>query len=246
MARAGSGARARAGFGACAPAGPGYPRAGMASDRDMGLGGDERLWLRRLRWRLRGALQGPAFVLATLVEAVLLNRLPVAGDEGLDPFGGLLAAAFLNLAIVAVAAPLLTRLGRLRRRRSAGRTPIAIATDRTATLLMGAVAAGVLLVGLVHRGEVQESRAEYRAQLNAVRAYLAHQAPSEYRASIGLENVWKQGDDFYRTCVPGRDARRSLCLFVDTSGPAVSITRDPDQQSNAKIAGPENPGRLGG
>jgi len=218
----------------------------MASDRDMGSGGDERLWLRRLRWRLRGALQGPAFVVATVVEAILLNRLPVAGDEGLDPVGGLLAAAFLNLAIVAVAAPLLARAVRLRRRGRAAEMPIAIATDRMASLLMAAVAAGVLGAGLVHDAEVQESRAEYRAQLNAVRAYLAHQAPPEYRASIGLENVWKQGDGFYRTCVPGRDARRSLCVFADTSGPAVSITRDPDQQSNARIAGPENPGRRGG
>jgi hypothetical protein len=216
----------------------------MASERDTGLGGDERLWLRRLRWRLRGALQGPAFVLATVVEAVLLNRLPVAGDEGLDPVGGLLAAAFLNLGIVAVVAPLLARVRRPRGRRAG--MPIAVATDRTATLLMGTAVLAVLGVGLVHRAEVQESRAEYQAQLDAVRAYLAHQAPPEYRASIGLENVWKQGDDFYRTCVPGRDARRSLCVFVDTSGPAVSITRDPDQQSNAKIAGPENPGRRGG
>jgi hypothetical protein len=216
----------------------------MASERDTGLGGDERLWLRRLRWRLRGALQGPAFVLATVLEAVLLNRLPVAGDEGLDPVGGLLAAAFLNLGIVAVAAPLLARARRPRGRRAG--MPIAVATDRTATLLMGTAVLAVLGVGLVHRAEVQESRAEYQAQLDAVRAYLAHQAPAEYRASIGLENVWKQGDDFYRTCVPGRDARRSLCVFVDTSGPAVSITRDPDQQSNARIAGPENPGRRGG
>ena len=216
----------------------------MASERDTGLGEDERLWLRRLRWRLRGALQGPAFVLATLIEALLLNRLPVAGDEGLDPVGGLLAAAFLNLGIVAVAAPLLARVRRPRGRRAG--MPLAVATDRMAAMLMGAVVLAVLGAGLVHRAEILESRAEYRAQLNAVRAYLAHQAPPEYRASIGLENVWKQGDDFYRTCVPGRDARRSLCMFVDTSGPAVSITRDPDQQSNAKIAGPENPGRLGG
>jgi hypothetical protein len=216
----------------------------MASERDTGLGEDERLWLRRLRWRLRGALQVPAFVLATLLEALLLNRLPVAGDEGLDPVGGLLAAAFLNLGIVAVAAPLLARVRRPRGRRAG--MPLAVATDRMAAMLMGAVVLAVLGAGLVHRAEIQESRAEYRAQLDAVRAYLAHQAPPEYRASIGLENVWKQGDDFYRTCVPGRDARRSLCMFVDTSGPAVSITRDPDQQSNAKIAGPENPGRLGG
>jgi len=143
-----------------------------------------------------------------------------------------------------VAAPLLARL--LRRGGRRRELPIGVATDRTATLLIGAVAVGVLAAGLVHRTEVRESEAEYRAGLDAVRAYLAHQAPAEYRASIGLENVWKQGDDFYRTCVPGRDVRRSLCLFVDTSGPAVSVTRDPDQQSNAKIAGPENPARLGG
>jgi hypothetical protein len=219
----------------------------MAADRDTHAGGDERLWLSRLRWRLRGALQGPVFVVATIVVAVLLNRLPVAGDQGLDLVGGLLAAAFLNLAVVAVAAPLLARLQRrLGYEGRASERPIAVATDRVASVLMVAVAVGVLVVGLLHRSEVQESRAEYRAQLGAVRAYLAHQAPPEYRASIGLENVWKQSDDFYRTCVPGREPRRSLCLFVDTSQPVVTVRRDPDQQSNAKIAGAENPGRIGG
>ncbi len=226
----------------------------MAADRDTHAGGgDERLWLSRLRWRLRGALQGPVFVAATLVEAVLLNRLPIAGDEGLDPIGGLLAAAFLNLALVAVAAPLLARAQRRLARRGWGRRgrrdphePIAVATDRVASFLMVALGTAVLVTGLLHRAEVQESRAEYEAHLAAVRAYLAHQAPPEYQAAIGLENVWKQGDDFYRTCVPGREDGRSLCLFVDTSGPAVSIRRDPDQQSNARIAGSENPGRQGG
>jgi hypothetical protein len=219
----------------------------MAAHRDTRSGGDERLWLSRLRWRLRGAWQAPVFVLATLAEAVLLNRLPIAGDEGLDPFGALLAAAFANLAVVAVVAPLLARA--VRRGGREGRSaamPIAIATDRMAARLMVLLVGVVLAAGLLHRGEVQDSRAEYRAQLNAVRAYLAHQAPPEYRASIGLENVWKQGDDFYRTCVPGRERRRSLCLFVDTTGPVVSVTRDPDQQSNARIAGAENPGRTGG
>jgi hypothetical protein len=151
------------------------------------------------------------------------------------------------LLALAVAAPLLARLQRrLGFEGRAAERPIAVATDRVATALMAGVAVVVLAVGLVHRSDVQESRAEYQAQLDAVRAWLAHQAPPEYRASIGLENVWKQGDDFYRTCVPGREPRRSLCLFVDTSGPAVSITRDPDQQSNARIAGAENPGRMGG
>src|SRR4028119_2074227 len=42
-------------------------RRGGARARAGGRGGDGRLWLRRLRWRLRGALQGPAFVLATVL-----------------------------------------------------------------------------------------------------------------------------------------------------------------------------------
>ena len=36
----------------------------------------ERLWIRRLRWRMRGAWQWPAFAVLTLVDALLITRLP--------------------------------------------------------------------------------------------------------------------------------------------------------------------------
>lgn len=203
---------------------------------------DESIWRARLRWRLRGAWQAPAFAGFTLLEAVLLNRLPISGDEGIDPIGGFLLCGFFNLAIVAFLAPVAARLAR-RRRPSA--LPLGVLQDRVATSLMGALAVGLLAIGIAHHADVEESRREYERQLVAVRAYVAHQAPPEFRAGIGAESVWKQKDDFYRTCVPGPDPRRNLCLYVETDG-VTTVTRDPDMQSNSRIAGPDNPGRRGG
>src|SRR5213076_1553554 len=74
----------------------------------------ERASLTRLRWRLRGAWMWPAFVALTVADALLLHQLPIATD-GVDVVPALLLAGFLNLVVVAVAAPLAGRL--LRRRR---------------------------------------------------------------------------------------------------------------------------------
>ncbi len=208
----------------------------MAEDRD------ESIWRARLRWRMRGAWQGPAFVAFTLAEAVLLNRLPIAGDDGLDVVGGFLLCGFFNLAIVSAAAPLLARLVRGRR---PSPLPVAVFQDRVGTSLMAALAAILVAIGIGHRAAVAASQREYAQQLQVVRTYVARQAPPEFRAGIGAESVWKQKKSFYRTCVPGPDPRRNLCLYVDTEGVAT-VTRDPDMQSNSRIAGPDNSGRRGG
>lgn len=208
----------------------------------MGEDEDERIWQARLRWRLRGAWQAPAFVAFTLVGAILLNRLPIAGDDGLDVVGGFLLCGFFNLVVVGFLAPVAARL--VQRRRPSP-LPLAVLQDRVATSLMGILAATLLTIGIVHHASVAASQRDYVEQLRAVRAYVADQAPAEFRAGIGAESVWKQKDGFYRTCVPGPDARRNLCLYVDTEGVAT-VTRDPDMQSNSRIAGPDNVGRQGG
>src|SRR4051794_39650492 len=70
----------------------------------------------RLRWRMRGAWQWPAFPALTVIEAVLLNALPVWGD-GVGGFvPGLLLAGSLTLVVVAVIAPLVGMIVRRRRR----------------------------------------------------------------------------------------------------------------------------------
>ena len=38
--------------------------------------------------------------------------------------------------------------------------------------------------------------------------------------------------DLFRTCVPGRDPKRWLCLIVDTSRSPAAVKRDPNRESN--------------
>jgi len=111
---------------------------------------EERVWWTRLRWRLRGATMWPAFLVAVVVDTVLLRELPIAGDIAPDVFAAILLAFFFNLVIVAVGAPL---AGRLVRRRRPG-LPKVIADDRAGTALIGLVTVVVLGVGLAHHPAV--------------------------------------------------------------------------------------------
>lgn len=207
----------------------------MAEDRQ------ERLWLARTRWRLRGAWQWPAFLVLTLAGAFLLHELPFAGDKGFDIAAAFLLCGFANLLILAVLAPGVAFAWQKVR---PGVVPD-VARDRAATVLMGALFATFVVVGVAHKGAVDDAQARDAAQLSAVRRYVHNQAP-EYLLGIGAESVWKQNATFYRTCVPSDRADRALCLFVDTSGPVPTVVRDPDQRPNSYVAGPDNPGRIGG
>ncbi len=49
-------------------------------------GEERRDRVRRLRWRLRGAVLWPTFAVLTVADGVLLHLLPIAGDViGLVP-----------------------------------------------------------------------------------------------------------------------------------------------------------------
>src|SRR4051794_39915697 len=106
----------------------------------------ERVWLSRLRWRIRGAWQWPSFVALTLVDAVLLHQLPIAG-EGPDWVPAVLLAMFFNLLAVAVVGPLLGLA--LRRRRPD--LPRVVATDYGGTAALVGTAALLAGIGLAHR-----------------------------------------------------------------------------------------------
>src|SRR5690242_13063099 len=71
---------------------------------------ERRQALRRMRWRMRGAWQWPAFFAFTLADAAVLALLPFygGGPGGFVP--SVLLAGFFNLAAVAVGAPLAGRL----------------------------------------------------------------------------------------------------------------------------------------
>lgn len=209
-------------------------------DGDEEHGTDEGLRdrLRRLRWRLSGAWTLPTFALATVVGTVVVVVLPLAGQSS-NVVGAFLLCGVLNLFLLAVVAPGAGYV--LRRRRP--ELPRDVATDRAGTALMTAMVGLLLAIGIAHHGSKVASDATDRRQLEAVRRYLHDQAAPEYLANIGNESVWKQTDDLYRTCIPGRDPRKNLCLYVDMSGPYPAIRVDPDQQPNSVVAGPDNPGR---
>jgi hypothetical protein len=208
----------------------------------MGPGGRdelEPLWRSRLRWRLRGAMLWPAFGVAIVVDALLLQLLPIAGDGRPGPVGALLLSTFFNLLVVAVLTPLAG--GRLRARRPA--VPRVVADDQAGTALLGLLAVALLGLGLAHRPAVEAADRDFEAQSLAVRRFVAHQAPARYRSNVDRADTWRQAPDLFRTCVPGPDPSRALCLIVTTDQSPPGVTVDPDQRPNSLVSGPDNPGR---
>lgn len=208
----------------------------MAADRRVPLAA----WRTRLRWRLAGAWQWPAFFVLTAVDAVVLARLPFAGGRS-SLVGSLLAAGLLNVIVLAV----VPRPGGWLLRRRRPDLPREIASDFAGSA--GLVALCVLLVvgGVLHRPSLREADAALVTATSTARAYAAHHAPQRYLPLRG-EDTWRQSDDLFRTCFAGPDPRRDFCVVVRLDE-ATPITRvDADQRPNATIAGPGNPGRIGG
>jgi hypothetical protein len=185
----------------------------------------ERVWHRRLRWRLRGAWQWPAFVALTVVDGVLLAVLPFTGD-GSTLMAGLLIAGFINLFAVAVLAPVAGRALRARR----PDLPRLIARDYAGTAALLAVAALLLAGGLAHRPAVQGERDDERAAVAGVHEYVLGHAPA-YRGGLRAIDALQLEPELYRACVPGR--ARWLCLFVSTDQRPAGVTLDPDRVPNS-------------
>jgi hypothetical protein len=194
---------------------------------------ESSVWLTRMRWRMRGAWLWPAFVVLTIAEGVALEVLPVAGDGPGGVVPGVLLAGFANLIVVAVAAPLAGR--RLRKRRPD--LPRVIADNYAGTALLVAMALGIVALGLLHRPAVVAAEDDLRAQAAAVHDYVVAQAPG-YRAGLALADPLRVEEDLYRTCVPGRDPKRWLCLFVSTEQRPAGVTLDHDRSPNTGYRGP--------
>jgi hypothetical protein len=176
---------------------------------------------------MRGAWMWPLFFALTLGEAVLLNELPLSGDGPGGFVAGLLIAGFVNLFLVAAAAPVLAR--RLRRRRPD--LPKGVAIDRAGTALLCAAALAAVAAGAVHRPQVQAEEDDRLAQALAVSDYIHSQAP-EYRPGLQAADSLRLKEDLYRTCVPGRERDRPLCLFVSTDQSPPGVTLDTERIAN--------------
>jgi hypothetical protein len=188
----------------------------------------ERLWTRRLRWRMRGAWQWPLFAVLTVIDGVVLSELPFYSRGPGTLAGGLLLAGFANLLVVAVVAPLLG--AGLRRRRPD--LPRLVASDYAGAGALGTLTLLFVLGGVLHRPAVAADRAEVAAVAASTRGYVLGSAP-EYRGGVTRMDAIQLEDDLYRSCVPGADPQHWLCLFVKTAQRPPGIVRDPDQTPNS-------------
>jgi hypothetical protein len=198
------------------------------------------VWRTRLRWRLSGAWQWPAFAVLTVVDAVVLARLPFSGGRG-NLVGSVLAAGLLNVIVVAVAGPV---GGALVRRRRAD-LPREIAADQGATFGLVALALLLLVGGILHRPALRQADNAHDVAISTATVFAAHHAPARYLPLHGSD-TWESGPHLFRTCFSGPDPARDYCVFVRTDETTPIVRRDPDQRPNATIAGPDNPGRSGG
>ena len=201
-----------------------------AADERMSLA---RMSLARLRWRLRGASQWPAFGLALIADALLLHLLPIAGTAtGIAP--AVLLAFLFNLVAVAVLAPLGAALLRLRR----PDLPRIIARDHVGTALIAAIALAVAALGIAHHSAVGAHERMFRSLSNAVRGFVAGHAPAEYRRRVDRADVLQLDAGLYRACVPGNGSRRQWCMLVEMSRARPSVRADPSGSPNASYGHP--------
>ncbi len=172
-------------------------------------------WLARLRWRSRGAWLWPTFIVVTVLDAVIVHSLPIAGDSQ-TLLGGVVFALVLNvLAVLLLSRP----LGALLRRRRTD-MPVAVARNYGGTAAVTIVTAAMLSGGLLHHPAlIADQRALRDAIVRAV-AYIGDRAPSPFRQMATHPDTYTiQAGALYRICVPNRAGTRSYCVIVKSNLP---------------------------
>ena len=209
---------------------------------------EERFWRSRLMWRLRGGLQWPAFVLFTLLDAVVLWQLPPLATRDLNPFDGVFMAIFGNLILLGVAAPFLTKRMMRRRQVPAPAGPTVpppevereVLQDRVAAALLAAGLVACVVSGLANRPVIVSETRETEEVGRELRAYVQRSGNPELRRNLEAANTIRLGEGYFRACLPRDDRRRYVCILVNTNTDPVKVKRDPSSSSNAEIVGPND------
>ena len=184
--------------------------------------------LRRLRWRMSGAWLWPTFVVVIVLEAGLLHWLPIAG-KGSGLIAGLLLAGSLNLIAIVV----IGGVGSILLRRRRGDLPKVVADDYGGLAALTFVGLAFLVAGIAHRPELQAEQEAFSAQSLATRLWVRNNGDAFAQAHIDAADSVLIDTNLYRTCVPGPDPKRWLCLIIDTSRRPPVVRRDRSRESNA-------------
>ncbi len=186
-------------------------------------------WLARMRWRRRGAWLWPMFIVAMAADAVIGHALPPAG-ESQTLLGAALLGCFLNLvAVVLLSKP----IGAVIRKRRPD-FPRIVARDYGGTTAIVAIAAVLLVVGLLHRPSIVAHRRAMQDAIARAQAFIGDRAPAEFRRNVEEVSTFViQPGSIYRTCVPSDTRPRDYCVVVRVHMPLDQSVVFDGYESNA-------------
>ena len=196
----------------------------------------ERLWVRRLRWRLRAAWQWPAYAVLTLLDAFILHELPPV-RTGVDFIPGLIIASFTNLFLMGAVGPFLAK--RLVRQEAPGAVPptvrLEVLKDRAAAILLGLATLGLVAAGLATYPLRVNETDDLARNAELVEEYLPGNAPHEIQRNYETANTIRLEEGYFRTCINYDDRTRVWCVFVDVDAEPPTVVRDPSSIPNQEF-----------
>ena len=191
-----------------------------------------RARLVRLRWRRAGAWLWPSFIAFTLADAVIGHALPPAGSTESLTAAGLLGLVLNLLGVLFLSRPIGWGLRRFR-----GDLPGFVARDYGGTLVVLALTATLVTVGLLHRSAIHASQRDMQDAIARAQAWIGDRAPDEFRHNLQMVSLLAiQGGTIYRVCVPNVQHTKSYCVIVDRSKPLDQSVRFSGYEPNATLA----------
>jgi hypothetical protein len=191
--------------------------------------GMDGAWLVRARWRRRGAWLWPTFVVAVLLDGVILHALPVVGDGSTIPGGVLTGLIFSLLAVLFCSRP----LGSLLRRRRPD-LPAEIARNYAGTFAVVCVTGALLALGVLHHASVVAQQRTLDTAVQRAELFIGSRAPASFRANATHPDTYVvQPGVVYRVCVPDRGGGRVYCVIVTPQRPFAESVRPDGYEPNS-------------
>ena len=189
-------------------------------------------WVRRMRWRWRGAWLWPAFAAATIADAAIGHALPAQEDS--QSLGATAVAALvLNLlGVILLSRPVGMLIRRHRRD-----MPLLIARNYGGTVVVAAITAAFLTVGLAHHQAVVSNQRAMRDAIVRAQAWIGDRAPPTFRRNVQFVDMFAiEPGRLYRACVPSEDGRHTYCVIVNDRLPLQRSVRFSGYEPNASFA----------
>jgi hypothetical protein len=193
---------------------------------------DTRARLVRLRWRRAGAWLWPSFIVFTVADAAIGHALPPAGSTE-----SLMAAALLGLVLNLLGVLLLSRPLGWALRRLRPDLPSVVARDYGGTVVVLALTAVLVSVGVIHRPAIRASQNAMHDAIVRAQAWIGDRAPDEFRRNLRSVSLLAiQGGTIYRACVPNVQHTKSYCVIVDRSKPLGQSVTFSGYEPNSTLA----------